>query len=211
MVIMSGLEFLTFWGVFLGVKKILRTQGRKENIRLFNKILSKMTLLSSQLSHFHDFVSFKRSKIFWKVKMFNIHMCIYKNIDFYVLHYCTYCAINEWCDFTTLCNLQFLNLQEYWLCILTTATTTAKWHLKLLIAWLHHKLQWIDDVMIYFTMFCNMWLWIYRNIPICYQNQIEGVYVTTQHMSVTGSQIQSKICPMKWHRAFNQCAMMQGY
>ena len=53
MVIMSGFEFLTLGGVFLGVK--IRTLGPKKSIRLFSKILSKMTLLFSKLSQFLEF------------------------------------------------------------------------------------------------------------------------------------------------------------
>ena len=55
MVIMSGFEFLTLGGVFLGVKKNSKNSGTKNNIRLLSKILSKMTLLFSKLSHFLEF------------------------------------------------------------------------------------------------------------------------------------------------------------
>ena len=55
MVILSGFEFLTLGGVFLGVKNNSKNSGTKKNIRLFSKILSKMTLLFSKLSHFLEF------------------------------------------------------------------------------------------------------------------------------------------------------------
>ena len=45
MVILSGFEFLTLGGVFLGVKNNYKNSGTKKNIRLCSKILSKMTLL----------------------------------------------------------------------------------------------------------------------------------------------------------------------
>ena len=47
------------------------------------------------------------------------------------------------------------------------------------------------------------WIW--------FSNQIEGVYVTTQHMSVTGSRTRSRIRPMIWHRAFNRWAVTWWY
>ena len=43
-VILSGFEFLTLGGVFLGVKNNSKNSGNKKNIRLFSKILSKWTL-----------------------------------------------------------------------------------------------------------------------------------------------------------------------
>ena len=55
MVILSGFEFLTIGGVFLGVKINSKNSGTKKNNRLFSKILSKMTLLFSKLSHFLEF------------------------------------------------------------------------------------------------------------------------------------------------------------
>ena len=54
-VILSGFEFLTLGGVFLGVKNNSKNSGTKKNIRLLSKILSKMTLLFSKLSHFLEF------------------------------------------------------------------------------------------------------------------------------------------------------------
>ena len=55
MVILSDFEFLTLGGVFLRVKNNSKNSGTKKNIRLFSKILSKMTLLFSKLSHFLEF------------------------------------------------------------------------------------------------------------------------------------------------------------
>ena len=55
MVILSGFEFMTLGGVFLGVKNNSKNSGTKKNIRLFSKILSKMTLLSLKQSHFLEF------------------------------------------------------------------------------------------------------------------------------------------------------------
>ena len=44
-----------------------------------------------------------------------------------------------------------------------------------------------------------------------HEDQIEGVYVTTQHMSVMGSRTRSRIRPMIWHRAFNRWAVTWWY
>ena len=44
MVILSDFEFLTLGGVFLRVKNNSKNSGTKKNIRLFSKILSRMTL-----------------------------------------------------------------------------------------------------------------------------------------------------------------------
>ena len=55
MVIMSGFEFLTLRGVFLGVKDNSKNYGTLKNIRLFSKILSKTTLFYSKSSNFHEF------------------------------------------------------------------------------------------------------------------------------------------------------------
>ena len=46
---------LPLGGMFLGVKNNSKNSGTKKNIRLFSKILSKMTLLFSKLSHFLEF------------------------------------------------------------------------------------------------------------------------------------------------------------
>ena len=48
-------EFLTFGGVFLGVKNNFKNFGNKKNIRLFSKILSKWTLFCSKSSIFLEF------------------------------------------------------------------------------------------------------------------------------------------------------------
>ena len=49
MVILSGFEFLTLGGVFLGVKNNSKNSGNKKNIRLFSKILSKWTLFIKKM------------------------------------------------------------------------------------------------------------------------------------------------------------------
>jgi hypothetical protein len=41
MLLLSGFEFLTLGGVFLGVKNNSKNFGNKKNIRLLSKILSK--------------------------------------------------------------------------------------------------------------------------------------------------------------------------
>ena len=76
---------------------------------------------------------------------------IYRNVFIcYFLHYyIILCNISMIYDCTILCNMQFPNLQEYWYILTTATTTNAKWLFKLLIAWLHHMLQWIDDAMIF--------------------------------------------------------------
>ena len=64
MVILSGFEFLTLGGVFLGVKNNSKNFGNKKNIGLFSKILSKWTLFyskSSDLFNLYDIVHFKMS------------------------------------------------------------------------------------------------------------------------------------------------------
>ena len=49
MVILSGFEFLTLGGVFLGVKNNSKNSGTKKDIRLFSKILSKWTLFIKKM------------------------------------------------------------------------------------------------------------------------------------------------------------------
>ena len=49
-------EFLTFGGVFLGVKNNSKNSGNKKNKRLFSKILSKWNLLYSKSSNFLEFL-----------------------------------------------------------------------------------------------------------------------------------------------------------
>ena len=49
MVIQKGFEFLTFGGVFVGVKIILRTFCFIRFLGLFSKILSKWILLSKEM------------------------------------------------------------------------------------------------------------------------------------------------------------------
>ena len=44
MVILSGYEFLTLGGLFLGVKNNSKNSGTKKDTRLFSKILSKFCL-----------------------------------------------------------------------------------------------------------------------------------------------------------------------
>ena len=55
MLLLSNFEFLTLGGVFTGVKNNSKNFEYKKNIRLFGKILSKLTLLYSKSSNFLEF------------------------------------------------------------------------------------------------------------------------------------------------------------
>ena len=56
MVILSGFEFLTLGGVFLGVKNNSKNSGTKKDIRLFSKILSKWTLFIKKMQKIFVFL-----------------------------------------------------------------------------------------------------------------------------------------------------------
>ena len=101
MVIRKGFEFLTLGGVFLGVKNNSKNFGNKKILGCLAKFWVKGPCFIENIPiffNFHDFVSFKRSKIIWKVKIFKGHKCISLDIDFYmtfrvVFHF--YMALNS--------------------------------------------------------------------------------------------------------------------
>ena len=53
--LLSGFEFLTLGGVFLGVKNNSKNFGNKKNIGLFSKILSRRALFYSKSSNLLQF------------------------------------------------------------------------------------------------------------------------------------------------------------
>ena len=86
MVILSGFEFLTLGGVFLGVKNNSKNSENKKILSCLAKFWVKWPCFFQNYPiflNFHDFVSSQSSKTFWKVKIFNIHVCICINFDFY--------------------------------------------------------------------------------------------------------------------------------
>ena len=72
--------------VFLGVKNNSENFGNKKILGCLAKFRVNGPCFVQNLPFFlsfYNFVSFKNVKIIWKVKIFNIYMCICKNIDFY--------------------------------------------------------------------------------------------------------------------------------
>ena len=82
MVILSGFEFLTLGGVFLGVKNNSKNSGTKKNIWLFSKILSKGTLFIKKMQKilcFYELMDMFRMGNFSKChKSQNLSICTHK-------------------------------------------------------------------------------------------------------------------------------------
>ena len=81
MVILSGFEFLTFGGVFLGVKNNSKNSGNKKNIRLFSKIWSKWTLFIRKMQKnlcFYELMDMLRMENFLICHK-NQNLCISKD------------------------------------------------------------------------------------------------------------------------------------
>ena len=79
-------EFMTFEGVFSGVKNNSKNFGNKKILDCLAKFWVNGPCFVQNLPFFlsfYKFVSLENVKIIWKVKIFDIYMCICKNIDFY--------------------------------------------------------------------------------------------------------------------------------
>ena len=89
-------EFLSWGGVFLGVKKNSKNFGNKKNIWLLNKILRKCTLFYSKSSNFIEFsllLQFQNVKK--NLKSQNIqYLHVYKHKHWLLWHYKKFLILN---------------------------------------------------------------------------------------------------------------------